>query len=1116
MTEPDTPQAAPLPEPAPDQVPEFSAAQRRAVEHEGGPLIVVAGPGSGKTSVLIGRAADMINRRGADPSSILMVTFTIRAAEQLRRRLAGPGGVGRDRAELVQATTFNALGMRLITRFADLAGLPPRLSLIDHAQQTRMMRSLAIEHGLFRHAAAGGIPAALEQAWRRITRMRSAGYDPLAAARRLDRHAERLDAIEHPDDVTRGRIAELVGWREAVRLWRLMRDACRERGLISYDDQVPRAVELLRASPQARDIIRGECRHLLVDEYQDVNRHQADLLETIAPPERRPDICAVGDDDQSIYGFRGADDLAMDHFERTWRGPGGEPVARVVLDECWRCSPPVIRAANAIIERAHHRYSNKVIRAPEGAQAQGPPPATIIKLQNYKRDAEVIVALIPSDLTGHLTGDLKGDAPIGHAPRLRDIAVIARHHNDLARVAQALRLAGIPCRLARPPTPLDDQAVQDMVAWFGLVLDPRAAHEALRLLRRPPLTMDPGRLMGHLEAYGRLSRASRPDDVPPFPAWLAERIGPDDPDHPIAARFAALHAGFTAAAADSPANEAAFAIVRDAGLAHADLLEGHARAARVRALVDALRFIQDRLDRLEPPRDLRAFMAYRDDLEARERAFQAGDDRDPESDAADDDTDQDAVTLLTAHAAKGLEFDVVYITRVEDRGFQPRANSDDEPLHQALAPEQPGPRTPKQAAEDEVRRLLYVAMTRAKRGLALLGKVPKSVSNINYPTELIDAKATAVVDDTAILRHAAHDPIARELALSFEVADQRRAALADARREARALAAAALDTADDPALEPPGFERAAEALRLAAARLAAVAAAEHGRPAPTFAQEAAELHAAIAASRPQAPEPPHAHRPYVPPDRFSYSIIDAYLRCPRCYRLTHALRLPEPISPGLHLGIAVHEALRLHAEALRAADAVGLRPPRADPAALARSAIARAWPYPEGPDELVRAQIEAQILSALGSRFDPGRNIILIETPIDFDYPHHSGPVPFRAKLDRVDQQPDGSWLIIDYKTGGSWGKLTDPDPAKDLQLAIYLMALAAHLNTDPDALTGHAEYALLSTGDTGRIDLADLARNLPKTRATIDLAIDGIRAGRFDARGKDSQHGHVCDAFIP
>ncbi|MEM8757335.1 MAG: PD-(D/E)XK nuclease family protein, partial [Planctomycetota bacterium] len=540
---------------------------------------------------------------------------------------------------------------------------------------------------------------------------------------------------------------------------------------------------------------------------------------------------------------------------------------------------------------------------------------------------------------------------------------------------------------------------------------------------------------------------------------------------------------------------------------------GRARGRRIRALVEVLRFTRDAAGRLPPPGDLAAFWAHYQRLDEDEQAFRFRADEDAEPASADD----EGVRLITAHQSKGLEFDTVFIPKIgPSTGGFGWLKPDDPP---ALPGELTG--EPDLDRRDEVRRLFYVAMTRAQRRLVLLAKRSKSRSrSVHFLHELIWPGKTPLPggsrDGPMLMREEADvlaglsssDPIAA--AAEGRVSLGRRASRV--RRQARLRAAQALDSVENPGVTADEVHRAAEILRASAETLAGVAALERGGSPPSWigSDVGASLEGLDDADG--ADEGASAWPGLKPPLELSYSRLDRYTRCPACFYLEHVLGLTEPPTHSLMLGNAAHLALERFYRAWTAADNEGGAPPgRADLLALGREAY-----FEQVSGEADRAALE-RVLAQLGAGFDALHRdedeIMMIEENVTFGYKRESGDDPrphrFRAKLDRVDRIGSG-FRIIDYKTGAAAKRLTEP-ATDDLQLGVYAMALAHQLEIEPEALTGEACYWLLGAQRVGTLPLE--AIDWPKVRRGIDRAVTGMLEGFFP---RGSGCGGRCRLLLP
>lgn len=1083
-------------------------AQRRAVEHDRGPLVVLAGPGTGKTRVITNRVAHQIGVRGAKPEEVLALTFSNKAAQQLRDKLAQL--VNPSAAERIRATTFHAFGLGLLRRFGDMIGLPANASLTDSAQQRRAMRAVIEQHGLRPPLATRGWDAAARMTLERTGRLRDRAIWPDRAVEiarqwrgRCETNPDGLD--EQALTAERHKAEEFA---EIARLYGHFDALCLERGLLTFDDLIARSVRLLTDRHVARDIMRAETRHIVVDEFQDTDRAQIELLRLLAPPDpdRPPDLCVVGDDDQSIYGFRGVDPAAFNHFSEIWAGH--ETMALTIN---YRSAAPVIAAANSVMIHAVRRFRpDKKVEA-DPAWDGGPGPGVdCVNLESLDDDARAIASML-------LVARAREKLP------WKRCAVIARRHTDLDRVRAALEIENIPSHVLRGPTPLDDPAVQDVLAWVHLLADPEAMWAARRILARPPLRV-PLEQIGDWERKWRAWQLRQGDPNAPidrstaFATWLAEH----DLAHSGVRRFNAWFKQLSQVAASEAADTVLFRIVTFTGVAHAELLPAEQRAKRIENLITLLRFGVDVVDRLDEPADVAALWRHVRDLRDDEAAFGMTPEEMLSRDVGDADEDGDEgaddgkVQLLTAHAAKGLEFDTVYLPSVSPSSGYGKVKADESPVPDWADPDPDG-LDDRARAIDEERRVFYVACTRAQRRLVLFSRrlKGKSSSATHFFQELVMGPpglvrthdGDQIVGDAldAGLGSAAPSLVAG--AGDLGLIDRRVRVLERARDEARESAASALDHAQmesDPDVALPE-------LRESASRLAVVGALQRDGALPDWldaadeetAEWARRLADAVREAAPDSQSPAAAiTRPMEGPLDLSYSKISSYEWCPLCFFLRNVMRLPEEPSPEADIGSAVHVALERFYERYRAAEAEGQPLPDSDALlGLGREALLetsrRGRPAPRADQE----RLDALLHSYWEGLHDPEAEILFLEQLATFPYERHGMTHKIVAKVDRLDRLPDGGLRIVDYKTGKPRSTLLEPKP-DDLQLGIYLLALPFLFGDDPDDPAagpprGSAEYWLLTDGVRGRIEISSI--HIEKVRDRIDKAIDGMLSGRFE-----------------
>lgn len=1093
--------------------------QLAAVRHSAGPVAVLAGPGTGKTRVIIHRVERLINE-GIPAESIVALTFTVKAAAQLRERLAelvGPGA-----ADRVHAYTFHGFGWRLIRRFRDMLGLPSELRIVDGPRVRRLMREMIVAHNLYPMLEAAGRGSAVADATATIHMLSNNGLFPADAASFAASWAARLDGPDHGLD------AEALA-AARVRCARFAQDAalyghfsreCAKRGWVTFDDLILLPIRLLREKEAAAALCRDDYRHFVVDEFQDVNAAQIELLRLLAPPGRGScDLCVVGDDDQSIYEFRGADDRAFAKFERIW---GLTPGDRITLTENYRSQRPIIEVANSIMQRAEVRFApEKVVELPVAARDRAPSPGSAVECITLDDDGaagETIAAMILQDRAAR---GVSWD----------EYAVVIRLNIDVERIATALALEGIPIRRVRGGSAMDDAGVRDVLAWMNiLALPPGDAAEPLQtrwLLTRPPLSAPAARLAELTRRYveERASRNLRGEGRPPgFLDWLVMHHAEDAGAGPAIRRMAALRDELRTDTARLSADAALFEIIRKSDVAHAELLPGRARAARISNLTALLRFARESLDALDPPADLAAFLSFFGELNDDERALH-GDpvERLDSTEAEPEDERKPAVTLLTAHTAKGLEFDTVFVPRVRPGGF-PQAARDDEEPPEGLIDRAGDTRPLKARRAAEERRLFYVAATRAERRLVLLAKKKATkTKTVDYFSELtLDPPGRGIVvprTGAEVLLAAAEAGVRTASGSESLLVPGSADALNHARAGARLLAAQALDTVEDRAATVQGIERATAVLREAAQRIAIAAAVRQTKKAPGWVKGTGleEFAARLEAGAALEDEGLAALiRPLTGPRELSYSWIEEYERCPRCFYFRRILKVPEPAGGPQSVGQVAHDALAEFYRRRMAAEADGRPGPTlADLLAFARERFlaSPAAHDASGPEQL--RQVNAQLTLAHGSLCSDSDEVHSVEEAIKFPFPVEDGKggtVHHRvvARIDRLDRLPGpaAGHRIVDYKTGEAWGKLREPK-GDDLQLGLYAMAVRwlqdGGVRDDADAAAallhpavGTAEYWILSTGERGIIDLADI--NYQKIRDRVAEAVQGMMRGEFEA----------------
>ncbi len=638
--------------------------QREAVVHEGSPLLIVAGAGSGKTRVLTHRIAYLLARRHVHPGQILAITFTNKAAAEMRERveaLVGP------RARAMWVSTFHSACVRILRKEATRVGLRSNFSIYDAADSQRLMAMVMRDLDLDPKRYP---PRSFSH---QVSNLKNELVDPEEFAAR----ASREDAS--PGDSVLAEAYTLYQRRLA------------EANAMDFDDLIMTTVNILQAFPDVAEYYRRRFRHVLVDEYQDTNHAQYVLVrELAAPVEVGPgehpvapgELVVVGDADQSIYAFRGATIRNIVEFEADY------PDARtVLLEQNYRSTNTILSAANAVIAKNTSRRPKRLwTDAGDGAKAIG-----------YVADSEHDEAAFVARTIDRLADD--------HGVRPGDVAVFYRTNAMSRALEEVLVRVGLPYKIVGGTRFYERREVKDALAYLRVIANPADTVNLRRIVNVPK------RGIGD-RAQACVSMLAERDGLS-FVQALA--MAEDAPG--IATRSVAAIGRFTALLES-------LREVRDSGAGVGDLLEAVLHQS---GYLDELRGSRDPQDetRLDNLAELVGVAREFDEAaqaegspgtldEFLERVSLVADaDEVPDEAVADGAhagaaDDQGTVTLMTLHTAKGLEFPVVFLVGLEDGTF-PHARSlvDTDEL-------------------EEERRLAYVGITRARERLHLSRAIVRS------------------------------------------------------------------------------------------------------------------------------------------------------------------------------------------------------------------------------------------------------------------------------------------------------------------------------------------------------------------------------------------------------
>lgn len=652
--------------------------QRAAVTHGEGPLLIVAGAGTGKTQVVTRRIAWLLATGRAKPDQVLALTFTDKAAAEMEARVDQLVPLG-----LIGATvsTFHAFCDRLVREHAVELGLTTPLRVESDAEILVFLRERIFELGLERYLPLGRPDSHLRAFLGLIDRARNEDISP----ERYAEFAAELSAAAGDDPEKRDRAAAET---EKARVYGHYERMLLAAGRLDFGSQIALALRLLRERPWVRRQVQERYRWILVDEFQDTNRVQFELVRLLAG--ERADLTVVGDDDQSIYRFRGARVENLLGFLEAY------PHAREIL------LTRNYRSGQVILDRAHTliRHNDPArLEAVRGYDKRLRAQRTTEGGETFPGEVVHRTYATGSDEADAVAADIEEAIRTGRA-RAAECAVLARAHSHLDPVALSLQARGIRFRRVGMRGLYSRPEVHLCLMMLQAVADSGDSTAVYLALADPLFGADPADLT---QLAGRARRTNRP--LLRIAADAAETADCHEATRRALARFLPLHAALSAKAAHRPTAEVLYDFVTESGLltrlTAADTPED---LERVQNLDRLFRIVT----RVGPLLRVDRVQAFVDHLAL---LIDMGDD----PAAAEVESDEDAVNLLTVHNAKGLEFSLVHIVGLVEQRFPPYRRGDELPL----PPELRGGADDKEDHEREERRLFYVGATRARDRLVL-------------------------------------------------------------------------------------------------------------------------------------------------------------------------------------------------------------------------------------------------------------------------------------------------------------------------------------------------------------------------------------------------------------
>jgi DNA helicase-2/ATP-dependent DNA helicase PcrA len=1131
--------------------------QRRAVEWGDGPLMVLAGAGTGKTTVVVERVRYLLEQDpDLAPENILVLTYNVRAAAELSHRFES--AIGLEKAARLWVHNFHSFGNRLLAAHRAELGLADGGGVLDQIGQQLLLlelrpqmsgfsyHDLSLNPGPVLRGFAAMIGRAKEELvtpadyatfvdgrrrafeaefgdWETaaeaiVRRRRDNELGPIkqvraelrhsieAGEKRADREARRAAsgtgqavgakrltpeqqdvAAALKDTYLRDAAAfEVLRLSEEAEVYGLYQRTLHERGLVDFGEQQLRTIELLSGWPNLLLRYQHQFRHVLVDEFQDANMAQILLLELVGRGPDKPDnVVVVGDDDQSIYRFRGASYAAFSQFRDRFSEPpawaperGRGEVGSLPLLENRRSSANILAAANTLIEHNEVRLKAGQPLRPTKDEAV---PVELVYARDEADEAELVVERLRSAFDS-LPSRLPQSGGTDRPKRWSDLAVLYRRHRHREAIAERLRRADIPYTVVGGAGLFSLPEIRDLEAALRVCANPNDSVAFTRLLTAGPWRLDATEIL-------RLASDASWDRRPIFEAatarWRAAGITTDSSE-PTAARQDRAHSALRAklellfgcigdlvprGPRDGPFTILEEYLVRTKLLADLLAVETPEAQRTFLAVARLMRFTAD-WQREHPKASLLDFVAYLDLFQEAGGDIEADMSRDVET---------DGVQLMTVYQAKGLEYEVVVVPRLVEGQF-PDTREEDLLIPIELLRQRP----PDEFAIAEERRLCFVAMTRARSRLVLTSV--DSPAAKAQPSRFAGEVATEpsvlvtrreVADEPTAGADAEAGPTATDVAVATTVSLERLMPVPEAFERRYSLRRRAVEIIGALEALGAGEAEAAAALTVELVTVATDAAglASDDRTAglDPVTLRVVSRHSPAGSSLLEVASLPKA---------FSHSQFRAYGECPLAYALANVYRVATAERKGyFEFGSAIHGAFETFTIARRDARAAGLPDPGLaalesafegtfKPAAFPDTEAAQHYRDRSGP--ALRRFFERELASASEAILFEARFLL------ELDPGDGSEPVRVVGFIDRIDRLPDGSIEVIDYKTGKA---KSQRDVDDDDQLSMYALALREGAVLDPDSgqpLPAPSRLTLYFTE-------SDLARSTTRTDEQLD-----------------------------
>ena len=635
----------------------LNSEQKAAVSCVDGPVLIVAGAGSGKTRVLTSRIAYILAEKGCDPASILALTFTKKAASEMKERIALM--VGERKARRLYMGTFHSVFIRFLREFSESLGYPQSFTIYDTSDSVSAIKTCLKE-----------------------LQLDDKVYKPKDVLSRISMAKNNLVTAEAYMRNTAAMQNDLNAKKPLIwKIYQLYAAKCKQAGVMDFDDILLNMNILLRDNPAALESIAGRFKYLMVDEYQDTNFAQYLILKKLS--QFHHNLCVVGDDSQSIYAFRGAKIENILNFKKDYPGHN---IFR--LEQNYRSTRVIVDAANSVIAR-------NSARIPKECYSMGEQGEKIRLIQAYTEQEEAL--LIASSIVSRIHAE--------HA-EYQDFAILYRTNSQSRALEEALRKRNLPYVIFSGNSFFERAEVKDMMAYFKLIVNINDDESFKRIVNKP------ARGIGDT-SLNALAAAAVANETSLFKAAYAENVEQFGLKPAAVKKIREFCEMISRLAVRVPREDAytvATALAMESGLLmfyRSDTsVEGQSRTANVEELLNSVKaYIDEKHSEYFEEMQADGTVAEGVELSASDLpVVTLGDYLENVSllsavDLEDDEETSNKIALMTVHSSKGLEFPYVYVAGMEENLF---------PSGGFMASE---------SEIEEERRLFYVAMTRAKKAV---------------------------------------------------------------------------------------------------------------------------------------------------------------------------------------------------------------------------------------------------------------------------------------------------------------------------------------------------------------------------------------------------------------